>query len=908
MDVTCERCQTEYEFDETLISDRGTTVKCTHCGHLFKIFRTGGSGQQAAVGGSARVWTLRRHGGETLTFDRLATLQQWILDGRVEKRDEISRTGETWKELGTIAELATFFAAAGKADGAKTVEYQSLDDAPTQSTKEPTHKGLAPQPPPGRGKADAARVAKSTILGVAPTGAAVVPPPPPSPPASPPPTPSAAQGAVIGRAVSPTLETATTLRSKPEGAPAVEPPPPPGPSAPRPTPLASPPPPVLAPPPARPVAAPPPAAPPPARPVAPSAPRPAPAAPAAAVAVARIAPPRATPATREPTPPPVTRAAPERAAAAPVIAQPPAAPDAPRDSFDSGLMPAVAVVEPSGDVGSVRPSMGGQPAWATAAASLGAVPDEAQQQGSSESVAPPVVRRSNRTLGILLMAGVLVVIVVGIGVFAGPGVASFFGGAFSAPPPAPPQEDRAGVLVEQGRQTALSDREQDLDAAIATFHQALGASPEDPRALSALGETMALQAQSRRDEAVDLEEKARRLRPSEGTDPEVARAELQARAKVLRESVTAKVAEAREFAERAVRAAPELPAAQRARADVLRLSGDLPGARTALAQALARDASSPENRYASAMLALESPETKPQARVDLREAILSNPRMVRAILQLARLDALEGDVASARAGARRALELQPEHARARALLAAIDAGEPPVVPVEIAMGQTPTALDGGVAPATPDAGTTAPPPNEGQNPGGGPAPSGGRSPDWFVGEGERLMRNGQAEQARRAFEQALSLQPGRSEALAGLGFVLLSLGDARGAMTQFRRLLDSNPSYAAGYYGMGQAAQRLGQTSVAVQNYRRFLESSSTGPRAEAARRFLESVEGQGGGSPPDPPPPDEGGTPPPDQGTAPPDDGTSLPAPRDMAPGTTPPSDRPAPESEPPGLPPVTQ
>jgi tetratricopeptide (TPR) repeat protein len=574
-----------------------------------------------------------------------------------------------------------------------------------------------------------------------------------------------------------------------------------------------------------------------------------------------------------------------------------------RDSFDSGLVPAVAVVEPSGDVGSVRPSMGGQPAWATAAPTLGAVPEEAQQQGSAESVLPPVVRRSNRTLGILLMVGVLVIVVGGIALFAGPGVASFFGGAFSAPPAAAPREDRAGALVDRGRQVMLADRDADLEDAIATFQQALGASADDPRALAALGETMALQAQFRRDEADDLDEKARRLRPAEGTDPEVARAELQARAKVLRDSMTARIAEARDFSERAVRAAPELPAAQRARADALRLAGDLPAARAALAQALARDASSPENRYASAMLALETPETKPQARVDLREAVLSNPRMVRAILRLARLDALEGDVASARAGVLRALEIQPEHTRARALLAAIDASEPPVVPVEISMGQAPVIADGGAAVQTPDAASpTPPPPPDGQT----PPPAGGRSPDWFVGEGERLMRNGQAEQARRAFEQALGLQPGRSEALAGLGFVLLSLGDARGAMTQFRRLLDSNPSYAAGYYGMGQAAQRLGQTSVAVQNFRRFLESSSTGPRAEAARRFLESVEGQGerppepDGAPP-PPPPDPGGTPPPD-------DGNALPAPRDMGPGATPPSDRPAPESEPPDLPPVNE
>ena len=39
MDVTCDRCGTEYEFEEPLVSTRGTTVKCTDCGHLFKVYR-----------------------------------------------------------------------------------------------------------------------------------------------------------------------------------------------------------------------------------------------------------------------------------------------------------------------------------------------------------------------------------------------------------------------------------------------------------------------------------------------------------------------------------------------------------------------------------------------------------------------------------------------------------------------------------------------------------------------------------------------------------------------------------------------------------------------------------------------------------------------------------------------------
>src|SRR5688572_4751956 len=116
MDVTCERCDTEYEFDETLVSDRGTTVKCTNCGHLFKVFRPG-----AGPAGENRTWTIRhRGGGNPETLSSLRELQRRITQGELTEEDEISRSGEAWKRLGDIAELATFFAAARAAASPST--------------------------------------------------------------------------------------------------------------------------------------------------------------------------------------------------------------------------------------------------------------------------------------------------------------------------------------------------------------------------------------------------------------------------------------------------------------------------------------------------------------------------------------------------------------------------------------------------------------------------------------------------------------------------------------------------------------------------------------------------------------------------------------------------------------------
>jgi predicted Zn finger-like uncharacterized protein len=65
MDVTCERCGTAYEFDDALVSERGTTVKCTNCGHQFKVRRP-----QPATGAPER-WLVRTIDGRELEFRAL---------------------------------------------------------------------------------------------------------------------------------------------------------------------------------------------------------------------------------------------------------------------------------------------------------------------------------------------------------------------------------------------------------------------------------------------------------------------------------------------------------------------------------------------------------------------------------------------------------------------------------------------------------------------------------------------------------------------------------------------------------------------------------------------------------------------------------------------------------------------
>ncbi|MFK7991335.1 MAG: tetratricopeptide repeat protein [Sandaracinaceae bacterium] len=186
MDVTCERCGTEYEFDETLVSDRGTTVKCTNCGHLFKVFRPDAAGSQP------KTWTVRTSAGRTLTLGSLKELQRLITDGQLSPQDRISRGDEPPKHLGDIAELSTFFAAAA-----------STAEAPPVRQRTRTKRGVSPNPaahaptaparsvPPADPAADTiaepprspGRRPQSTLIGHA--SASEAPDPPARPPAPP---------------------------------------------------------------------------------------------------------------------------------------------------------------------------------------------------------------------------------------------------------------------------------------------------------------------------------------------------------------------------------------------------------------------------------------------------------------------------------------------------------------------------------------------------------------------------------------------------------------------------------------------------------------------------------------------------------------------------------------------------
>ena len=107
MDVHCPQCDTLFEFDERQMRGAIATLKCSVCQHLFRIET------HIKLGGEDRRRWMVRHvaSGDVLYFSGFAGLHQWIMEGRVHRNDEISRTGLRWTRLAEIGEFSPVFEA-----------------------------------------------------------------------------------------------------------------------------------------------------------------------------------------------------------------------------------------------------------------------------------------------------------------------------------------------------------------------------------------------------------------------------------------------------------------------------------------------------------------------------------------------------------------------------------------------------------------------------------------------------------------------------------------------------------------------------------------------------------------------------------------------------------------------------
>lgn len=158
MDVRCERCSTEYEFDDALVSGRGTTVKCTNCGHKFKIRRRDGDF-------SEDFWNVQTGDGRTLVFTSLRELQRAIQTNLVDRNDRLSRGGLKQKAIGQIPELSPFFDQRDQPRERRTSAPPAV----------PPVAGIAASPTSGFGGATAAATRARTSRPPPPPGASAPP-------------------------------------------------------------------------------------------------------------------------------------------------------------------------------------------------------------------------------------------------------------------------------------------------------------------------------------------------------------------------------------------------------------------------------------------------------------------------------------------------------------------------------------------------------------------------------------------------------------------------------------------------------------------------------------------------------------------------------------------------------------
>lgn len=121
MNVRCERCATEYEFDDALISERGTSVQCTHCGHSFRVFRQSGQAKPD-------LWRVTTSDGRVFEYRSVRELQRGIMEQQIQPFDRLSRAGDPPRELGSIAELDSFW---GRAAGARGATQPGVAHPPT---------------------------------------------------------------------------------------------------------------------------------------------------------------------------------------------------------------------------------------------------------------------------------------------------------------------------------------------------------------------------------------------------------------------------------------------------------------------------------------------------------------------------------------------------------------------------------------------------------------------------------------------------------------------------------------------------------------------------------------------------------------------------------------------------------
>ncbi len=861
MDVRCEKCHTEYELDEARLKPGGVTVKCTNCGHMFKIRKrtitnvgtppivreTGAVrglpssrlpplqpgppiGPPAVLGAAApagmvrpdsifdedarqlgpdeapttvdRQWLLRLENGEQKSCRELATLQQWIIAGVVTRESLISRTGKTWKRLGDIADLGQYFTIADEARATRDRSRPVSRPGGLQTTI------------PGY---SAAQAAGGTILpdddddgpegrtirtdahrGGHRAGRGGGTPPPPVPPRG------AARTPPVGVPGGPNTNAAIAPT---EPVPVIGPPP--------------------------------------------------------------------LPARRSSTTPPPPP--PKRLGGQPTP-QPPAIPPQGNRATAMWATDGVSPTQPA-DQPASRPFVG----------KLAAIPDEPAFAGrvrmapgdeatfetgkvravdDDDDFLP--VRRGSR-VGMLVLAMALVVMAAAAAV-----VYVFVIRDGNSPVAQPPVKDAPVVVVAtpdaapieaavpdaaviapmSPLEIARQDLAADVEPRLRTAAQALDGKTDAP--------SQALRAHLIAQLAQGLQDRASVI-----ADRTVA--------ETLRREAKQLVLDAATAAQRALMAAGDDAGANVAMAEVLRLQGKpardikryLDTARARADKNWARDLA-----LADAMLAVRDGKLDDAraafSAIDQGDGKLETSGDVRARFHLALVLAAQNKPAEARPLVDAVLAAQPEHAGAKALAGRLETAVVKTDPLPPEDGKD-VPRDPGTLRPSPVA------PGSGTAPAPGPA-AGGDSYDRLLARANALAETS-CSKAMELYARALEQKPNGVEALTGMGYCHIDAKEFASAFSKFRAALAVSPKYEAALRGVAEGYQQQGLKEKAIEAYRVYLDAY---PGSAAARKQLERLGGDaapppaGGGSgsaaapPPSAPPPASAPTPAPPPTPAP--------------------------------------
>jgi predicted Zn finger-like uncharacterized protein len=792
MDVRCSRCGTDYEFDDTLISERGTTVKCTNCSYQFKIY------PPKSVASAPERWLVRTMVGTELVFTSLRELQRGISEKKVGPNDLLSRGNQAPRPLGSIAELEPFFANAQNSSsrGLSTPARTLHGVAPPPSgsprpekDERPTNRGI------GQGKGTKATTPFAKIETVkieAPGMSSTLPLSNPVPPSGF--SQRTAEPRVLG-AVAPTEPEPMRPPPKPNAearaaaSPAPEQQPKAAPMPDRTMPLGT-------------------------------------NAPKSFDTTLPAASPPAIPDTNPPPPAPTT-AEPARAVAA-------VAPQPRSGTLPSASAEARVAMSQAGSLDATLP-VTSQPRAASRPLASNPLqptppppPISTRERLPSYDETPHADAEPGRRARTRWIVGLVFLAVAGLlGLTVGRQYAARL--TSKAAPEGSARDERASRFLAEG--TRLADQA-DYEGAQESLAKAQALADRDPAVLAALARLETLRA----------DQSWLRLRL---LDPTSTAAVQQTHRELGR-----RVGRARQAVDAAFALAPEDPTVTRARVDAMRLAGEEKRAREWIAP-VAANASDPQNAYVLAALDLAeaAPAWAPVidrlriASVSEREAFRARAALVYALVRAGRVAEAETELAKIAAAERAHPLIDELTGFVNRFKAPADAGTDAPAPHDAGA----VALDPKKLPAL----DTTPAPSDEEKPKTEEKLPTGDFRTRLT-QAAQASASGDLERARTLYQSVLNEQPGNTEALSGIADVARKRGDGATAQKMYAKVLEANPSYLPALMASADAKWDAGDRRGAIALYRRIVEQAGTSSDyGQRAQSRISQGEGDVSGSSP---------------------------------------------------------